>query len=60
MRNAVVPLPILEQHGRLTRIGETHCSCCHPERETSLLLGKCTCTSVANECDTLLMETSYS
>lgn len=42
MRNAVVPLPILEQHGRLTRIGETHCSCCHPERETSLLLGKCT------------------
>lgn len=42
MRNAVVPLPILQQHGRLTRIGETHCSCCHPERETSLLLGKCT------------------
>ncbi|XP_019857172.1 PREDICTED: uncharacterized protein LOC109585500 [Amphimedon queenslandica] len=37
-RNAVVPLPVLEQHGRLTRIGETHCSCCHPERETSLYL----------------------
>ena len=26
------------RHGGLIRLGETHCSCCHPERETSLAL----------------------
>ncbi len=29
------------RHGGLIRLGETHCSCCHPDRETSLaLLGR--------------------
>ncbi len=26
------------RHGGLIRLGETHCSCCHPDRETSLAL----------------------
>ena len=25
-------------HGGLIRLGEAHCSCCHPEHETSLAL----------------------
>ena len=31
----------------LARLGETHCSHCHPERETSLALGKCAILFVA-------------
>ena len=34
-------LPLLVfgiRNGMLIRLGETHCSCCHPERETTLML----------------------
>lgn len=35
--DVVVPLPVLDHtHSGLVRLGETHCSKCHPERETSL------------------------
>ena len=35
--NVVVPLPYLDHtRGCLVRLGETHCSKCHPERETGL------------------------
>lgn len=41
-RTTVVPLPQLDRHHqRLVRLGETHVSCCHPERETTLSRGEC-------------------
>ena len=40
-RTTVVPLPRLSQpHHCLVRLGDTHESCCHPERETTLALSK--------------------
>ena len=38
--NVVVPLPPLDHHSRcLVRLGDTHCSRCHPHRETTLHIG---------------------
>lgn len=32
--------PLCFRSRRVVRLGETHCSCCHPERETTLALGR--------------------
>lgn len=37
-RNTVLVLPKIHSKRSLARLGETHCSHCHPERETSLAL----------------------
>jgi len=37
-RNTVLILPKIQSKRSLARLGETHCSHCHPERETSLAL----------------------
>lgn len=37
-RNTVLVLPKIQSKRSLARLGETHCSHCHPERETSLAL----------------------
>ncbi|XP_048577146.1 uncharacterized protein LOC5521505 isoform X2 [Nematostella vectensis] len=37
-RNTVLILPKINSKRSLVRLGETHCSHCHPERETSLSL----------------------
>ncbi|PFX23697.1 Ribosome biogenesis protein YTM1 [Stylophora pistillata] len=37
-RSTVLVLPKIHSKRSLTRLGETHCSHCHPERETSLAL----------------------
>ncbi|KAK3744458.1 hypothetical protein QZH41_012879 [Actinostola sp. cb2023] len=37
-RNTVLILPNIHSKRSLARLGETHCSHCHPERETSLSL----------------------
>ena len=39
-RNTVLILPKIHSRRSLARLGETHCSHCHPERETSLALGE--------------------
>ncbi|XP_065064504.1 WD repeat-containing protein 97-like isoform X2 [Rhopilema esculentum] len=36
LRNTVVILPKIDGYRSLARLGETHQSCCHPERETAL------------------------
>eukprot|EP00794_Sanderia_malayensis_P018922 gene18922-20826_t len=36
LRNTVLILPKIDGYKSLARLGETHKSCCHPERETSL------------------------
>lgn len=38
LRNAIIALPKIHQPHSLVRLGETHKSCCHPERETTYSL----------------------
>jgi len=36
LRDSVILLPKIQNYRSLARLGETHQSCCHPERETIL------------------------